>query len=136
MWPAAGTAVGKLVEVDSIQPGAIEGENINDDVVLLVKNASGDEEVGATGLQLKGVILQHSLPHLSHLGECSMQCLVLRMYGLMCAWRAFVGLCATIKSELLDPEVCQAYAGAFAPSTWECRNRAGQELALFFQVAN
>jgi phosphoglucan,water dikinase len=69
-WDAlvAGTAVGKLVEVDSIQPGAIQGQDINEDVVLLVKAASGDEEVGATGLQLKGVILQHSLPHLSHLG--------------------------------------------------------------------
>lgn len=37
-------------------------------VVLLVRNATGDEEVGAAGQQLRGVILAHSLPHLSHLG--------------------------------------------------------------------
>ena len=30
--------------------------------------ATGDEEVSATGVPLKGVILAHSLPHLSHLG--------------------------------------------------------------------
>lgn len=38
------------------------------DTVLLVRSATGDEEVGAMGGALKGVILCHSLPHLSHLG--------------------------------------------------------------------
>lgn len=40
-------------------------------VVLLVRNATGDEEVGAAGKQLRGIILAHSLPHLSHLGALS-----------------------------------------------------------------
>ena len=65
----AGTATGTLHQVDRIQPGALEGAAPDEDVVLLVKEASGDEEVGATGLRLRGVILAHSLPHLSHLGE-------------------------------------------------------------------
>ena len=55
--------------MDRIKPGALEGAAPDEDVVLLVKEASGDEEVGATGLRLRGVILAHSLPHLSHLGE-------------------------------------------------------------------
>lgn len=69
-WDAlvAGTATGTLHQVDRIQPGALEGAAPDEDVVLLVKEASGDEEVGATGLRLRGVILAHSLPHLSHLG--------------------------------------------------------------------
>ncbi len=50
-----------------IEPGAVKSE-VGEDVVLLVHEASGDEEVSATGVPLKGVILAHSLPHLSHLG--------------------------------------------------------------------
>ncbi len=63
----AGTATGKLIEVQRIEPGAVKSE-AGEDVVLLVHEASGDEEVSATGVPLKGVILAHSLPHLSHLG--------------------------------------------------------------------
>ncbi len=63
----AGTATGKLIEVQRIEPGAVKSE-VGEDVVLLVHEASGDEEVSATGVPLKGVILAHSLPHLSHLG--------------------------------------------------------------------
>ena len=62
-----GEACGKLVEVDRIEPGALDGTH--EPVVLLVKEASGDEEIGAAGVDLKGVILCHGLPHLSHLGE-------------------------------------------------------------------
>ena len=36
--------------------------------MLLVKHASGDEEITATGIDVKGVLLCQSLPHLSHLG--------------------------------------------------------------------
>ena len=53
--------------VDRLEAGALP-EGSSDPVVLLVKAASGDEEVGAAGANLKGVILRHSLPHLSHLG--------------------------------------------------------------------
>ena len=63
---AAGEVSGKLVEVDRIEAGAVEEGN--EPVVLLVKQASGDEEVGACGVNLRGVILCHGLPHLSHLG--------------------------------------------------------------------
>jgi len=61
----AGQARGKLLEVDSLEAGSLLGEQ---DVVLLVKHASGDEEVGAVGPNLRGVILKQALPHLSHLG--------------------------------------------------------------------
>ena len=54
--------------VDRLEAGALP-EGSSDPVVLLVKAASGDEEVGAAGANLKGVILRHSLPHLSHLGD-------------------------------------------------------------------
>lgn len=54
--------------MERIEAGALP-EGSDDPVVLLVRNASGDEEVGAAGANLKGVILCHSLPHLSHLGE-------------------------------------------------------------------
>lgn len=64
---ATGTATGKLIEVQRIEPGAVKSE-VGEDVVLLVHEATGDEEVSATGVALKGVILAHSLPHLSHLG--------------------------------------------------------------------
>lgn len=63
----AGEAVGRLLEVDRLEAGAIP-EGTDDPVVLLVHSASGDEEVGAAGANLKGVILRQSLPHLSHLG--------------------------------------------------------------------
>lgn len=55
------------MEVARIEPGALP-EGTDDPVVLLVKSASGDEEVGAAGANLRGVLLCHSLPHLSHLG--------------------------------------------------------------------
>lgn len=43
-------------------------------VVLLVRKATGDEEVSAAGGQLRGVILAQSLPHLSHLGAIAVSC--------------------------------------------------------------
>jgi len=66
-WDAivAGEAVGTLVEVGSMEEAKLAAGG---DTVLLVRSATGDEEVGAMGGALKGVILCHSLPHLSHLG--------------------------------------------------------------------
>ena len=58
------------MEVDAIRVVAVDA---SEDVILLVKSASGEEEVGAVGPQLKGVILQQSLPHLSHLGALTAQ---------------------------------------------------------------
>lgn len=66
--PVAGEAVGVLREVASVEEARLAG---GEDTVLLVKGATGDEEVGAMGGALKGVILCHSLPHLSHLGASS-----------------------------------------------------------------
>lgn len=63
----AGSVTGKLVEVQRIEPGAVKTD-ASEDVILLVHEASGDEEVTAAGVPLRGVILAHSLPHLSHLG--------------------------------------------------------------------
>lgn len=53
--------------MDKIEPGALD--EADEPVVLLVKQASGDEEIGAAGVNLRGVILCHGLPHLSHLGK-------------------------------------------------------------------
>lgn len=64
----AGEAHGRLVAVERMEVGALP-EGSDDPIILLVKKASGDEEVGAAGANLRGVILSHSLPHLSHLGE-------------------------------------------------------------------
>jgi hypothetical protein len=41
----------------------------NEPVVVLLRSASGDEEVSAAGSNLKGVMLTQDLPHLSHLGK-------------------------------------------------------------------
>jgi len=43
------------------------GEGDGDDKVLLVRHATGDEEVSASGDGVRGVILMQELPHLSHL---------------------------------------------------------------------
>lgn len=64
---AAGSVTGKLLEVQRIEPGAVKADS-GEDIILLVHEASGDEEVTAAGVNLRGVILAHSLPHLSHLG--------------------------------------------------------------------
>ena len=61
----AGQARGQLLEVHSLEAGSLTDKQ---DVVLLVNQASGDEEVGAVGPNLRGVILKQALPHLSHLG--------------------------------------------------------------------
>ncbi|CAM6112841.1 unnamed protein product [Calypogeia fissa] len=68
-WDALmpGQAIGTLVEVDRIEPGSLPSSS-DGPVVLLVKEADGDEEVKAAGPNVAGVILQHELPHLSHLG--------------------------------------------------------------------
>lgn len=62
-----GTATGTLVEVDRIVPGSLPS-SATGSIILLVKQADGDEEVKAAGSNVAGVILQHELPHLSHLG--------------------------------------------------------------------
>ncbi|KAG0556349.1 hypothetical protein KC19_11G046700 [Ceratodon purpureus] len=62
-----GRATGVLVEVDRIVPGSLPS-SATGPIILLVKQADGDEEVKAAGSNVAGVILQHELPHLSHLG--------------------------------------------------------------------
>ena len=64
----AGSAAGVLLPVDRIAPGAVPAEYADRDVVLLVKGATGDEEASAAGANIRGVVLCHELPHLSHLG--------------------------------------------------------------------
>ncbi|KAG0626216.1 hypothetical protein M758_2G111500 [Ceratodon purpureus] len=62
-----GRSAGLLVEVDRIVPGSLPS-SANGPIILLVKRADGDEEVKAAGSNVTGVVLQHELPHLSHLG--------------------------------------------------------------------
>eukprot|EP01025_Chloroclados_australasicus_P041417 TRINITY_DN4386_c0_g1_i8.p1 TRINITY_DN4386_c0_g1~~TRINITY_DN4386_c0_g1_i8.p1 ORF type:complete len:587 (+),score=85.33 TRINITY_DN4386_c0_g1_i8:99-1763(+) len=61
-----GEASGKLVMVEKLDPDALPQNEAN--VIALVKEADGDEEISALGDNLKGVLLCHSLPNLSHLG--------------------------------------------------------------------
>jgi len=42
-------------------------ENIKEPSILLCDSADGDEEVSTMGPNVKGIILSHALPHLSHL---------------------------------------------------------------------
>lgn len=62
-----GTAIGTLVEVDRIVPGSLP-TSANGPIILLVKEADGDEEIKASGQDVAGVVLLQELPHLSHLG--------------------------------------------------------------------
>lgn len=62
-----GSASGRLVAAERIDPEALAA--LREDVVLLVRRADGDEEVAAGRGHVKGVVLCHELPHLSHLGE-------------------------------------------------------------------
>ncbi|XP_024402326.1 phosphoglucan, water dikinase, chloroplastic [Physcomitrium patens] len=62
-----GRARGTLLEVDRIVPGTLP-TSATGPIILLVKQADGDEEVKAAGSNVAGVILLHELPHLSHLG--------------------------------------------------------------------
>lgn len=63
----AGTAIGKLVELPELDPAVLA--SFQEPVVVLLRQASGDEEVAAAGKMLKGVVLAQELPHLSHLGK-------------------------------------------------------------------
>lgn len=62
----SGAAEGYLIEVDTIDPEFTS--KLRDDTVLLVRRATGDEEVSTLGDKIKGIVLRRSLPHLSHLG--------------------------------------------------------------------
>eukprot|EP00887_Chlorella_sp_A99_P004965 scaffold4.g4965.t1 len=62
-----GEAAGVLLAVPALAPGCLVGAG-GRPAVLLVDSASGDEEVGALGPGLRGVILRQEVPHLSHLG--------------------------------------------------------------------
>lgn len=63
-----GSAIGRLVQVERITPGAMPAEVATEVVVLLVNRADGDEEVKAAGGNVAGIVLCQELPHLSHLG--------------------------------------------------------------------
>ena len=53
----SGTAVGIMVEVDYIQPGALTTANTtNSPVIAFVTNASGSEDVAAGGRDLRGIV--------------------------------------------------------------------------------
>ena len=64
---SGGTARGKLVECQSLQPGSLGDPATSGPVVALAWTADGDEEVRAAGTHVKGVVLARDLPHLSHL---------------------------------------------------------------------
>lgn len=63
----SGTSTGVLIEAAALEPGCLDAGN-GQDAIIVVEAATGDEEVSALGSNLKGVVLRHHLPHLSHLG--------------------------------------------------------------------
>lgn len=66
-----GQAVGKLMGMKALTSGVLEG--LKEDVVLVLDQADGDEEVASAGRHVKGLLLLHDIPHLSHLGVRSRQ---------------------------------------------------------------
>ncbi|KAG2437888.1 hypothetical protein HXX76_005505 [Chlamydomonas incerta] len=59
------------LDADALGPASSSNGNGNgadDGVVLVVRRADGDEELGPLGPRLRGVVLLQELPHLSHLG--------------------------------------------------------------------
>ncbi|GAB4819879.1 hypothetical protein N2152v2_006925 [Parachlorella kessleri] len=62
-----GEARGVLIEAKALEPGCLDAAH-GKAAVVLVREATGDEEVSALGSGLKGVILRQAIPHLSHLG--------------------------------------------------------------------
>ncbi|GLI64789.1 hypothetical protein VaNZ11_008194 [Volvox africanus] len=66
-----GEASGVLREAVQLDGTALEGPSPSsgdEGVVLVVRRADGDEELGPLGSRLRGVVLLQELPHLSHLG--------------------------------------------------------------------
>ncbi|EFJ49323.1 hypothetical protein VOLCADRAFT_90138 [Volvox carteri f. nagariensis] len=70
-----GEVTGVLREVPQLDGAALEGpsgskggKEEEEGVVLVVRRAEGDEELGPLGPRLRGVVLLQELPHLSHLG--------------------------------------------------------------------
>lgn len=62
-----GNATGVILQVSTLEPGCLDAAG-DGDAILLVDSATGDEEIGPLGSRLKGIILKHEVPHLSHLG--------------------------------------------------------------------
>ena len=60
-----GDAVGALKCVDRLTPE--DCAQFTEPVILVVASADGDEEVSTCGPHVRGVVLCHALPHLSHL---------------------------------------------------------------------
>jgi len=60
-----GDAVGALKCVDRLTPE--DCAQFTEPVILVVASADGDEEVSTCGPHVRGVVLCHTLPHLSHL---------------------------------------------------------------------
>lgn len=71
-----GISRGKLVEVNNIDSIALPSRIRSDEkLILVVKRATGDEDVGhlvsgfsGKGMKVTGIVLCQELPHLSHLG--------------------------------------------------------------------
>ena len=63
----SGISEGILIEAPSLDPGCLDQAK-GQDAIIVISGATGDEEVASLGANLKGVVLRHSLPHLSHLG--------------------------------------------------------------------
>lgn len=66
-----GKCSGVLLEVEELSPESIAriaAEANGDSFIAVVKTATGDEELVSLSDRLRGVVLLHDIPHLSHLG--------------------------------------------------------------------
>lgn len=66
-WDAivGGSGVGELIEADTLEEAEAR---VKGPSVVVLRQATGDEDVSGCDGALQGLILCHSLPHLSHLG--------------------------------------------------------------------
>ena len=61
-----GEARGTLVELERLTAESVRAQG-DHDIIALVNEVDGDEEISSAGLNVKGVILRQELAHLSHL---------------------------------------------------------------------
>lgn len=101
-----GRAQGRLIEVESLEPAFTT--SLQEDCVLVVRRASGDEEVSPLGPRVRGVVLRQTLPHLSHLGVRA------RQEGMAFACMDDEGAYAQDVSPLLGKQVVLDCSGATA----------------------
>jgi len=133
----AGSSSGVLIEVKELAPGCLDAAAVGDQgAILVVDKATGDEEIGPLGPRLRGVILRHELPHLSHLGVRARQ---EKVPFVTCednellkdTLSPFIGRVATIRAQPDGVTIAFHEGAAKAePSTLESTNTSAPSLVM------